>query len=203
MFDFLRRYGTTSIPAVWKYGKVRCIILDDLKYTEPDTYAFIKKRYPDYRDILFGGFVRDFCADMGENDKLIIVSHSTEFGLRYAKMTDDFIYYLKLWGLKRIGVLKFHCCHIGEREWLRVLGEKMLRDGISFSYISGPSCSGDKGQYIYDLKYGTSYTPGKYKIIKGDIKRDFKGTRYVMKNGIQVAPRAKNQPNQYRTVITG
>lgn len=43
MFDFLRRYGTTSIPAVWKYGKVRCIILDDLKYTEPDTYAFIKK----------------------------------------------------------------------------------------------------------------------------------------------------------------
>ncbi len=201
MLDFFRRFGTASVPAVWKYGKVRCIILDDLKYTEPDTYDFVKKKYPDYRDVLFGGVARGLCSDLTHNDKLIIVSHSTQFGLRYAKMTDDFIHYLKLWGLSSIGVLKFHCCNIGEREWLRVLGEKMLSHNISFSYISGPSSSGEKGHYTYDIKRGLSYTPGKYKIIKGNIPRDFQGTRYLMKNGIQVSPRAPHQANQYRTVI--
>ncbi|ANI82430.1 hypothetical protein [Kosakonia oryzae] len=198
MWDFLRLFGRRNIPAVWKQGKVRCIILDDLKYTQPDNYAFIRKKYPDYRDVLFGGVSRGLCADLNENDKLIIVSHSSEFGLRYALRTDDFLHYLKLWDLKRIGVLKFHCCNIGERDWLNILGAKMLRDGISFSYISGPCSPGKKGHYYHNIHEGLTYTPGKYKILKGNIPRDFTGTRYVRKNGIQVFPRDPNKPNLFR-----
>lgn len=201
MWNLFRFYEALRIPARWKHGKVRCIILDDLKYTQPDSYAFIKKKYPDYRDAFFGGVSRGLCADLTENDKLIIVGHSSEFGMRYAFRTDDLLHYLKLWGLKRIGVMKFHCCNIGEKEWLNVLGSKMLRDGISFSYISGPSSSGEKGHYYHEKKLGLTYTPGDYKILKGNIPRNFAGTRYIMKNGIQVFPRAPNKPNLFRPVV--
>lgn len=201
MWDFLRRFSKANIPAVWKTGKIRCIILDDLKHAEPESYAFIKRKYPDCRDVSLGGLSEGLCADLTENDKLIIIGHATQYGLRYAKLTDDFLRYLKIWDLKRIGVLKFHCCNIGEREWLRVLGEKMLRDGISFSYLSGPSSPGQKGHYRHDLKHHVTYTPGDYKIIKGNIPRNFTGTRYVMKYGIQVVARPKNQPNKYNVVI--
>lgn len=201
MWDFLRLFGNLNIPAVWKYGKVRCIILDDLKFTQRDSYEFIKTKYPDYRDALFGGVSRGLCADLNENDKLIIIGHSNQLGLRYARKTDDFLHYLKLWGLNRVGVMKFHCCNIGERDWLNILGGKMLRDGMSFSYISGPSSPGEKGHYYHNAKDRITYTPGKYKIIKGNIPRNFTGTRYVMKNGIQVFARDPNKPEQLRPFI--
>ncbi|SEL91090.1 hypothetical protein SAMN04487787_13110 [Kosakonia sacchari] len=188
MWNYLRIFGAPKIPAEWKYGKVRCIILDSDKYTDKKAYAFLLKKYPDYRDAIFGGYVKGFCSELTENDKLIITGHGSRTGLIFAWQTDELIHYLKLWGLKRIGVLKFHTCNIGEREWLRELGEKMLKNGISFSYISGAAGTGKKGHYIYDLSTGLSYTPGGYKIIQGNIRRDFAGTRYVSKN---ISPRPK------------
>lgn len=170
----------------WQYGKVLFANIDDA-----DDWANNRTLYRDLRKYYknYVGFSSDkhyldegSLAELGLQDKLIIAGHGTEDGLvGFRNSPETLVRVLRRAGLKNVGIIKFHSCNIGVGDWLSRFRTSLSNSGVQFCYISGPESEGPSGYYSYTRfsRLFFSYTSGGYKILKGNVRRDFPGTRYV------------------------
>ena len=172
--------GALSIKSRWRYGNVRIVLADDFRKKELQReYYYLKGMYPGAIELLYDlpadGSKRNYLSDLTLKDKLIIVSKASSTGLNsmnYKQLVDS----LTQAGLRYAGVIKLHACHIGEGNWLYCLGHTLKAKGVSYSYLCGP-----KRSYIYE-HFPFRYSKGEYKIIPGNVRQEFTGTRYIHNN---------------------
>ncbi|HDL7749445.1 TPA: hypothetical protein PXP51_001796 [Yersinia enterocolitica] len=172
----------------WKYGRVYVVTAFDFERSENRAYSnvqypYLKAMYPNIINLnlvgdsldcgFFSGDIkkRNSLLDVNSNDKLIIVGHSDQYG--YLEMSAERLaYILKELNLRQVGVIKLHSCYIGKANWMLEFKNELKYQGINFSYLCGP-----KGLYCYTPKYAR-----KYKVLAGNISKNFKGTRYTLDN---------------------
>ncbi len=190
--SFLNRFckmaGYLHPNANWKYGRTRVVYAYD--YSAPDTK--FQKKYMDsaYKnpvcilDAPNSSEMKTLLSDLTMSDKLIIVSHADADGLveiEQARLVRRLIQY----GLKNVGVIKFHSCELGQKTWLDEFAIQLMGKGVRFGWVSGPI-----GSYAYGpfQRWATragaesmmqQLHRGKYHIVKGNTVTNFKGTRYI------------------------
>ncbi|MFV8810446.1 hypothetical protein ACNSPD_10325 [Yersinia enterocolitica] len=171
-------FKTTS----WKYGRIYVVMAYDFEGAADYQDSYLKGMYPNIINLFKVENTLGFAPSREElrhynlskvtlNDKLIIVGHSTEDG--YDNMSaKEIARILKKLKLRQVGVIKLHSCCIGKDDWMSEFKNEIKKQGIDYSYLSGP-----KGLYYYVPKYGKEY-----KVFSGNISRNFKGTRYTLDN---------------------
>lgn len=184
MEDLISFFGRVSGDAKWKHGKVRVVSAFDYEKECKTEYKYLKGKYPDMIDLyevndVLKGKKRmtrssNFydLSNMNNNDKLIIVGHSDEDGYQDFS-SEQLAHMLVSMRLKNIGVIKLHSCYIGKGKWMEAFKQALKRNAINFAYMSG-----SRGLYWYIPARGAL----NYKIISGNIRKDFKSTRYIFDN---------------------
>ncbi|MCE0844180.1 hypothetical protein LVQ79_01205 [Buttiauxella sp. A2-C1_F] len=180
--------GYLHPSAKWKYGKTRVVYAYD--YSAPDTKyqkKFMDSAYKNPVCIIpepESVEMKTLLSDLTLSDKLIIVSHASSDGLEEIKQ-NKLVERLLQYGLKEVGVIKFHSCELGQKTWIDNFAKKMMMNGVRFSWVSAP-----RGYYIYTAfhrwasregaeTYKEQMRTGEYHIVKGNIPRKFNGSRYI------------------------
>lgn len=174
--------------ANWKYGRTRVVYAYD--YSAADTKyqkKFMDAAYKNPVCILNApnsSEMKTLLSDLTMSDKLIIVSHADSDGLAEIEQT-KLVNRLLQYGLKNVGVIKFHSCELGKNTWLEDFAIQLMGKGVRFGWVSGPI-----GYYIYGPfqrwasragaeSFMKQMRTGKYRIVKGNTVTNFKGTRYI------------------------
>lgn len=174
--------------AKWKYGKTRVVYAFD--YSAPDTKyqkKFMDAAYKNPVCIIpepTSSEMKTLLSDLTLSDKLVIVSHACPNGLEEITQS-TLVERLIQYGLKEVGVIKFHSCELGKKSWIDNFAKKMIVKGVRFSWVSAPI-----GNYMYGpfqrwaLREGANTLKeqlhtGEYHIVKGNVPRKFNGSRYI------------------------
>ncbi|ATF91073.1 Uncharacterised protein [Cedecea neteri] len=188
----------------WSYGKTYLITLDRLDKLK-DQKVLDNEQAAHYdKHIHFDSMRASDLINVSINDKLIINVHGNKYGIGGGFEDNDLdrlVWKLKRSGLKQAGVIKFHSCNIGEGDWLSTFRKSLVKYGIKFSYLSGPSSKGIRGQYMIGYKVlgflYSSFTLGKTKVVQGNVINNFKGIRYTQDNIDVFAPKVWRGTDSY------
>ncbi|MBE8595863.1 hypothetical protein [Xenorhabdus sp. BG5] len=182
-----RIYKTAGrIPLIksheWPFGKIEVVLAYDFKKRSPQEYSYLKSKYKDMLELVepeqryfYNNF--HYLQWVTENDRVDIFAHANENFLgRYTPedLADD----LKKMSLHRVGVIKFQACYIGRGNWLERARSAFISAGIDFAYMAGPT-----DRVVWNnpfIKYVNGDRHQAYKVVKGNIDKQFPGTRYTL-----------------------
>lgn len=182
--QFCKMAGYLHPNANWKYGRTRVVYAYD--------YSGYEKKYLDsaYKNPVCilnkpnSPEMKRLLSDLTMSDKLIIVSHADPDGLAEIEQT-ELVQRLLQYGLRNVGVIKFHSCELGKNTWLDDFAIQLMGKGVRFGWVSGPI-----GDYVYGpfnrwvsrpgaKSFMQQIHKGKYHIVKGNTVTNFKGSRYT------------------------
>lgn len=133
--------GYLHPSASWKHGRTRVVYAFD--YSAPDfkyQKNFMDSAYKNPVCIIpepQSAEMKTLLSDLKLSDKLIIVCHADEDGLdgmRQNVLVESLVQY----GLKEVGVIKFHSCELGKKPWIDNFAKKMMLKGVRFAWVSAP-----------------------------------------------------------------
>lgn len=212
MGDFLASLhelaATITIKPNWRYGKVYAVFAFDFNNEKQGKYInelnYLKKYYNNHLDLITEKESGHKLSSAELTDKVVIIGHADAdrfYGAAYKKSSTEqharkIVTQLRAFGLKKAGVIKLHACTMGRRDglFMRLFYKELIQQNILFSYLSAPI-----GYYIYNpvLPRFVSNSPkghfakpmrgSKYTILTGNIKRDFKNTRYTIASASQLS----------------
>lgn len=122
-----------------------------------------------------------FYVGINRLDRLDIFAHGDEDGM-FSLTINELADYLSRNNLSEVGVIKFNVCRSGfDPDFLKLARAAFLGRNISFSWMDAPK---DNIHYYPPFKYISNhiFINNKYRVIDGNIKREFPGTRYVFSN---------------------
>ncbi|ATF91862.1 hypothetical protein CO704_07055 [Cedecea neteri] len=170
----------------WPFGKIEVVLAYNFKKRRPHEYAYLKSKYKDMLELvgreseseekkyIYNNF--HYLQSVTENDRIDIFAHASEHMLGHYSpeaLADD----LKKMSLRRVGVIKFQACYIGKGNWLERARDIFISKGISFAYMTGPT-----NRVVWNnpfIKYVEGDRDQAYKVVKGNINKQFPGTRYT------------------------
>ncbi|MBC8954546.1 hypothetical protein [Xenorhabdus sp. PB62.4] len=172
----------------WPFGKIEVVLAYDFKKCKPQEYSYLKSKYKDMLELVgresaseeqryfYNNF--HYLQWVTENDRVDIFAHSSEssLGSRY-NSPEDLANDLKRMSLRRVGVVKFQACYIGRGNWLEKARNVFISKGIDFAYMAGPT-----DRVVWNnpsIKYVQGDRRQAYKVVKGNIDKQFPGTRYT------------------------
>ncbi|MDC9605731.1 hypothetical protein WDV76_05630 [Xenorhabdus griffiniae] len=171
----------------WPFGKIEIVLAYNFKKRKPQEYIYLKSKYKDVLELVGRESEREeqkyiynnfhYLQSMTENDRLDIFAHASEYALGcYSPETlaSD----LKKMSLHRVGVIKFQACYIGRGDWLEKARDAFIDAEINFAYMSAPT-----DRVIWNnpfIKYVQGDRSQAYKVVKGNIDKQFPGTRYML-----------------------
>ncbi|MCG3461174.1 hypothetical protein L7G72_04750 [Xenorhabdus bovienii] len=170
----------------WPFGKIEVVLAYNFKKRRPQEYIYLKSKYKDMLELvgresaseerryIYNNF--HYLQSVTENDRVDIFAHGSEDilgGYIPESLADD----LRKMSLHRVGVIKFQACYIGKGNWIERARDAFINKGIDFAYMTGPT-----DRVVWNnpfIKYVRGDRDYAYKVVKGNIDKQFPGTRYT------------------------
>lgn len=169
--------------ARWPFGKIEVFFAYDFRRSNKAEYEYLTAYYPNHCSLYGNGTAEYFYQNfhffnsVRENDRLDIISHANEHGMGRECSAEKLASELHRYSLRKVGVIKFQGCELGKGLWLEKARDAFLEAGISFAYMAAPI---GRIHWLPPFKYANGERLGeRYRVIKGNIDRNFPGTRYT------------------------
>lgn len=171
----------------WPFGKIEIVFTSNFRTkAKENEFAYLSSRYVDFLELTGRRADKDetryrynnfhYLQSMTDCDRLDIIGHgsSERIGSFYPhELAETLAFY----SLHRVGVIKIQACYTGQGTWLEDFKNALLHHNISFAYIAAPM-----GAVVWNkpfIKYVSFSGENEYRVIKGNINKNFESTRYM------------------------